>query len=216
MGEPRIQWQRFVRIRVDIYLTSPLSPGFLLPKDNHQDLWIGLKYERLPGICYRCGVIGHDTRDCVRDEKMLRNEFGLLFLVFGHWIRMENAESPPGIYACPPCNAIEAMLAPPHLTGELDQGACPIVAAEPCTMTFEVCPVKDELDNSSVVVDSGPKDVAPFAWLLKKTLMGSCNTLSLDVALIPKKSTIPCVSTNSFPQENFDVGPNSSCIRYLL
>ena len=90
------------------------------------------------------------------------------------------------------------------------------MAAEPCITTSEVCPVKDELDNSSVVVDSGPKDVAPFARLLEKTLMGSCSTLSLDVALIPKKGIISCVSTNSFPQENFDVGPNLSCIRYLL
>ena len=120
VGEPRIQWQRFVRIRVDIDLASPLSPGFFLPRDNHQDLWIGLKYERLPGICYWCGVIGHDTRDCVRDEKMLRNEFGLLFSAYGHWIRMENVESPPGIYARPPCNATEAILAPPHLTRDLD------------------------------------------------------------------------------------------------
>jgi hypothetical protein len=178
VGEPRIQWQRFVRIRVDIDLTSPLSPGFFLPRYNHQDLWIGLKYERLPGMCYRCSVIGHDTRDCVRDEKMLWNEFCLLFLAYGHWIRTENAESPPGIYARPPCNAIEAMLTPPHLTGELDQEACPIVTGEPCTTTSEVCPVIDELDNSSVVVDSGPKDVAPFARLLEKTLMGSYSTLS--------------------------------------
>ena len=67
-------------------------------------------------------------------------------------------------------------------------------------MTSEVCPVRDELDNSTVVVvDFGPKDVAPFAWLLEKTLMGSYSTPSLDVAPIPKKCTIPCISTNSFP-----------------
>jgi hypothetical protein len=59
IGEPRIQWQRFVRCRINIDLNAPLSSGIFLPRNNLSDIWVSLKYERLPECCFRCGIIGH-------------------------------------------------------------------------------------------------------------------------------------------------------------
>ncbi len=38
IGEPRIHWQRFVRIRVNVEVTSPLCPGIFLPRKNLSDI----------------------------------------------------------------------------------------------------------------------------------------------------------------------------------
>ena len=46
IGEPQIHWQGFVRIRVEVDINSPLCPGFFLPRENLDDIWISLKYEK--------------------------------------------------------------------------------------------------------------------------------------------------------------------------
>jgi hypothetical protein len=57
--EPRYQWQRFVRCRVNVNVSGPLCLGIFLPQNDRNDIWISLKYERLPEFCYQYGVIGH-------------------------------------------------------------------------------------------------------------------------------------------------------------
>ena len=47
-----------------ITLSKPLKLGFWLPKGNIEPSWIKFKYERLQHFCYRCGLIGHEQREC--------------------------------------------------------------------------------------------------------------------------------------------------------
>ncbi|GKD18346.1 hypothetical protein Tco_1207504 [Tanacetum coccineum] len=37
----------FLHFKVKINLRRPLCPGFMLPRDGYDDLWINFKYERL-------------------------------------------------------------------------------------------------------------------------------------------------------------------------
>lgn len=68
---------RFIRLRIEIDISRPLNPGFFLPRPGLNDLWISLKYERLPEFCFSCGVIGHDCRFCGTTQTKLKNQYGV-------------------------------------------------------------------------------------------------------------------------------------------
>ena len=63
--EPGSVWKKFVRIRVDIPLRKPLIPSLFLPRPNNTNSWIGLKYEKLIDVYYKCGFVGHEETSCI-------------------------------------------------------------------------------------------------------------------------------------------------------
>jgi hypothetical protein len=99
VAEPIPQWRKFVRIRIEIEISNPLKPGIFLPRPRLQDVWIGLKYEKLSEFCFKCGVIGHTEKDCSLERYLLSNPFGVKFPAFGEWMRPENNKEPPDIYS---------------------------------------------------------------------------------------------------------------------
>ncbi|KAJ1376598.1 Zinc finger, CCHC-type [Sesbania bispinosa] len=40
------------------------------PWNNLPKTWVSIKYERLQGFCYNCGVLGHDFRKCTKPQVM--------------------------------------------------------------------------------------------------------------------------------------------------
>ena len=72
----------FIRVKVSIDITLPLCQGRLISLNNDKQLLVMFKYERLPNICYWCGRLTHDDKDCdiwIESEGTLRNdqkEFG--------------------------------------------------------------------------------------------------------------------------------------------
>ena len=55
---------RFMRVRVTIDLNLPLCRGRLVSLANGDRVWVYFKYERLPNICYWCGRLDHDDKNC--------------------------------------------------------------------------------------------------------------------------------------------------------
>ena len=55
--------------------------------DGSCENWISFKYERLPNICYWCGRVTHDDKDC---PLWLRSKCSLKLedQQFGPWIRV--------------------------------------------------------------------------------------------------------------------------------
>lgn len=49
----------FLRVRVDVNILEPLSPGFSFTSDSTAATWFSFKFERLSGICFNCGCIDH-------------------------------------------------------------------------------------------------------------------------------------------------------------
>jgi hypothetical protein len=103
ISEPVPHWRKFIRIRVEIDISKPLKSSFFLPRPGLHDIWIGLKYEKLPDFCYKCGIIGHLERDCCSEKTLLSNQYGVRFPEYGIWTKTVNNKEPPNIYQKPPC-----------------------------------------------------------------------------------------------------------------
>ena len=76
----------FMRIRVVIDITQPLCRGKTISFWDNDERFISFKYERLPNICYWCGMVTHDDKYC---SLWLRSKGSLKVddQQFGQWIR---------------------------------------------------------------------------------------------------------------------------------
>ena len=54
----------FFRVRMVVDITLPLCRGRVITLPNGNKSWVQFKYERLPSICYWCGHLDHDNKDC--------------------------------------------------------------------------------------------------------------------------------------------------------
>ena len=64
MAETEMNGGSFMRVRVSVDVTRPLSRGRMVSVGQGKENWVSFKYERLPNICYWCGCLNHDDRDC--------------------------------------------------------------------------------------------------------------------------------------------------------
>ena len=55
---------RFIRVKVSLDISLPLCRGRLITLENGKKHWVSFKYERLPNICYWCGRLDHNDKDC--------------------------------------------------------------------------------------------------------------------------------------------------------
>lgn len=56
---------QFMRVRVAVDVTKPLCCGRTITWDQGRDRWVYFLYERLPNLCYWCGLLSHDDKGCV-------------------------------------------------------------------------------------------------------------------------------------------------------
>ena len=54
----------FMRVRVLVDVSQPLCRGRVICLEDGKELWVSFKYERLPNLCYWCGRLTHNDRDC--------------------------------------------------------------------------------------------------------------------------------------------------------
>ncbi|XP_023892297.1 uncharacterized protein LOC112004301 [Quercus suber] len=67
----------FIRVKVAVDINQPLCRGRLVSLNDEKQVWISFKYERLPNLCYWCGRLTHDDRDCelwIESEGTLKSE----------------------------------------------------------------------------------------------------------------------------------------------
>ena len=65
VDEDGVGWGEFLRLHIELDLTKPLSRGRFI-KLRDRTIWITFQYEKTPRFCFKCGVIRHGGRGCVR------------------------------------------------------------------------------------------------------------------------------------------------------
>ena len=55
---------KFIRVRVRLDINLSLCRGRVITVENGKKSWVRFQYERLPNICYWCGSLNHNDRDC--------------------------------------------------------------------------------------------------------------------------------------------------------
>lgn len=76
----------FLRVRVEVDVSRPFCRGRKVILENHKEIWVAFKYEKLPNFCYVCGMVSHDDREC---EVWLASK-GTIFVEkreYGAWLR---------------------------------------------------------------------------------------------------------------------------------
>lgn len=91
VDEEGMEWGESLKVKINLDLQKPLMRGRML-KINGSSMLIKFQYERLPKVCFRCGVIKHGVTGCEeRNEARKQNAP----IEFGPWLR---ASSPKRVF----------------------------------------------------------------------------------------------------------------------
>jgi hypothetical protein len=71
-----------IKIKVSINVQKPLPSGIHVGNPNDGNCWIDYRYEKLPLVCFKCGIVGHKDKLC-RNPPMVLGTLAPL----GPWIR---------------------------------------------------------------------------------------------------------------------------------
>ncbi|KAF4402324.1 hypothetical protein G4B88_003245 [Cannabis sativa] len=80
------------RFRATIDLNKPTFSGFFLRRQKLKDLWIQYKYERLPKLCFKCGLLTHDQSICFKTPTVVKDGSGNFYPMYGIWLKSDAPE----------------------------------------------------------------------------------------------------------------------------
>ncbi|KAF4359926.1 hypothetical protein G4B88_028677 [Cannabis sativa] len=81
-----------LRFRATIDINKPIFCGFFLRRQKLKDLWIQYKYEKLPKLCFKCGVLSHEQSSCFKAPTVVKDSLGNFYPLYGTWLRNDAKE----------------------------------------------------------------------------------------------------------------------------
>ncbi|XVF37028.1 hypothetical protein REPUB_Repub19eG0110300 [Reevesia pubescens] len=79
-------WGHFLRVRVNVNITKPLKRGTIVMDGDSIKTLVTFRYGKLSDLCYVCGNLCHQERDCSIAFRM-KNELGTIRPEYGSWLR---------------------------------------------------------------------------------------------------------------------------------
>jgi hypothetical protein len=58
-----VGWGEYLRVKIRIDLSKPLARGRII-KVQEKELWVAFQYEKIPRLCFNCGVVMHNKQSC--------------------------------------------------------------------------------------------------------------------------------------------------------
>jgi hypothetical protein len=71
-----------IKVKVSINVYQPIQTGILIGSHKDGTTWIDFRYENLPQVCFKCGILGHDEKLCQNEPQQIEGNAPL-----GPWIR---------------------------------------------------------------------------------------------------------------------------------
>jgi hypothetical protein len=56
-----------IKIKVAINVLKPIQTGILIGNHRDDTYWIDFRYEKLPQVCFKCGLLGHGDTLCLNE-----------------------------------------------------------------------------------------------------------------------------------------------------
>ncbi|KAF4383802.1 hypothetical protein F8388_023494 [Cannabis sativa] len=76
-----------LRFRATIDINKPIFCSFFLRRQKLKDLWIQYKYEKLPKICFKCGVLSHEHGSFFKAPTVVKDSLGNYYPLYCTWVR---------------------------------------------------------------------------------------------------------------------------------
>lgn len=141
---------QFVRIKIRLDVSKPILPGLFLRREDRNPVWIAFKYEKLPIMCFKCGLIGHDFKMCKVSQHKKDN-------LFGNWMKAEDSSVNVQIWSGDGNSEADFMVVslPDETTGvspkfKEDLAVGRIDSVEPKSVTPTDASNQEEFSNSAV------------------------------------------------------------------
>ncbi|KAF5443043.1 hypothetical protein F2P56_035638 [Juglans regia] len=92
-----IGWDKFLRIKIEMKLHQALPRGRMIGVKGDK-VWIPIKYEKLPKVCFMCGYIAHEAGGCTLKSENLAQHAEKI-MQFGPRLRAESTYSRRSYYS---------------------------------------------------------------------------------------------------------------------
>ncbi|XP_062086035.1 uncharacterized protein LOC133792131 [Humulus lupulus] len=79
----------YLKIKVNIVVSHHLPAWFFLKIAIGRKEWIQFKHNKLPMVCYNCGRIAHDFKNCMQPKAFVYSLIGKVVPMNGPWIKSE-------------------------------------------------------------------------------------------------------------------------------